>query len=388
MASIRVRLTSGYALALIASFAVFVAVLWGRAQTATQRERDRVVSLRIVEPYIRSRAEIADGMIRERSLTGPVIEEDSAGFPSMREDIAQSLGMVSEYLMVFDTAQRMVFASADVRALSRTEAAESLGSLGPRPDGADFERMVSGARRLEPAFRLARLSVGGDEVLITARFMYGTGGAVERVVAGARVGSYLRDSERSREEDLLLSLLSTAPVILVASIVWAWLLAGRAVRPIEGIIDDLEAISDGRSLHRRLKVRASGDELDRLTTTLNAMLGRLENYFGALRRFIADASHELKTPLAVLRADVERAMAVAGSPGEQLVYLEEGLAETTRMADLVDQLLTLARADEGRFDLHREHIALEPVVRDVYETALILGESAGLNVTLDIQDTA
>lgn len=388
MASIRVRLTSGYALALIASFAVFVAVLWGRAQTSTQRERERVASLRIVEPYVRSRAEIADGIIRESAIESPVVEEDSTGIPSLRDDVAQLLSMVPEYLMVFDTAQRMVFASSDVRALSRAEPAETMGVLGARPEGPDFERLVSGARRLEPAFRLARLTVGGEEVLITARFMYGTGGAVERVVSGARVGSYLRDSERSREEDLLLALLSTAPVILVSSIVWAWLLAGRAVRPIEGIIDDLEAISDGRSLHRRLKVRASGDELDRLTTTLNAMLGRLENYFGALRRFTADASHELKTPLAVLRADVERAMAVADSPGEQLVYLEEALAETTRMADLVEQLLTLARADEGRFDLHREPIALEPLVRDVYETALILGETADLDVTLSIAEPA
>src|SRR5690606_2443871 len=100
------------------------------------------------------------------------------------------------------------------------------------------------------------------------------------------------------------------------------------------------------------------------------------------------ASHELKTPLAVLRADVERAMAVADSPGEQLVYLEEALAETTRMADLVEQLLTLARADEGRFDLHREPIALEPLVRDVYETALILGETADLDFTLSIAEPA
>src|SRR5690606_28098899 len=211
---------------------------------------------------------------------------------------------------------------------------------------------------------------------------YGTGGPVERVVAGARVGNFLRDAETARERDLLIALLTTTPVILVASVVWAWVLAGRTVRPIDRIIDDLEAISDGRSLHRRLKVDSSGDELARLTTTLNAMLGRLENYFGALRRFTADASHELKTPLAVLRADVERAMAMVDSPGDQLVYLEEALAETTRMADLVEQLLTLARADEGRFDLHREAIALEPLVRDVYETALILGETSGIEVTL------
>jgi signal transduction histidine kinase len=112
------------------------------------------------------------------------------------------------------------------------------------------------------------------------------------------------------------------------------------------------------------------------------MIGRLEMSFAALRRFTADASHELKTPLAVLRADVERAMHASTGATEQLVALEEALHETTRMADLVDSLLTLARADEGRFDLMREPVDLEPLARDVFETALILGEDAGLNVTM------
>jgi two-component system, OmpR family, sensor kinase len=107
-----------------------------------------------------------------------------------------------------------------------------------------------------------------------------------------------------------------------------------------------------------------------------------------LRRFTADASHELKTPLTVLRADVERAMSPRVSGTEQLVALEEALHETARMADLVESLLTLARADEGRFDLHRERIELEPLVREVFETAQILGEHAGLTVSLPVVDDA
>ena len=163
-------------------------------------------------------------------------------------------------------------------------------------------------------------------------------------------------------------------------------MAGRAIRPIDRITSEVEAVTDGRSLHRRLGVESSGDELARLVFTLNAMIGRLETSFGALRRFTADASHELKTPLAVLRADVERAMSAPAFGTEQMVALEEALQQTTRMANLVDSLLTLARADEGRFDLHRERIPLGPLLREVLETALILGEDTGLDVTMPIVD--
>jgi signal transduction histidine kinase len=146
----------------------------------------------------------------------------------------------------------------------------------------------------------------------------------------------------------------------------------------------VEAITDGRSLHRRLPANLGTDELSRLGTTLNAMIARLETSFGALRRFTADASHELKTPLTVLRADVERAMHPGAQGSEAMQALEEALQETARMSDLVDSLLTLARADEGRFDLHREPINLGPLVRDVYETAVILGEDCGLTVLMTV----
>jgi two-component system, OmpR family, sensor kinase len=162
----------------------------------------------------------------------------------------------------------------------------------------------------------------------------------------------------------------------------SYVIAGRAFRPVEQLINEVEAITDGRSLHRRVAADQGSDELSRLTATLNAMLARLEHSFAALRRFTADASHELKTPLTVLRADVERAMHPVTRGDERLVALEEALQETARMADLVDSLLTLARADEGRFDLHREFVDLEPLVREVSETAVILGEDASLTIEL------
>ncbi|MGH7679347.1 MAG: sensor histidine kinase, partial [Gemmatimonadaceae bacterium] len=92
--------------------------------------------------------------------------------------------------------------------------------------------------------------------------------------------------------------------------------------------------------------------------------------------------------LTVVRADVERAMHPNAGAEERMQMLEEAMQEIARMSDLVDSLLTLARADEGRFDLHREPIQLEPLVRDVFETAVILGEDASVTVALPLVEDA
>lgn len=182
--------------------------------------------------------------------------------------------------------------------------------------------------------------------------------------------------------------LMLTPLLIILALGAATFVARDAFEPVDEVIAELGAISDGRSLHRRLPVDQSDDELARLASTLNAMISRLETSFSGLRRFTADASHELKTPLTVLRANVERAMSSRTPASERLVALEESLQEVARMTDLVDSLLTLARADEGRFDLYRQPVPLDTVVRDVFETAQILGEAAGLTVTLAVVDPA
>jgi two-component system OmpR family sensor kinase len=179
--------------------------------------------------------------------------------------------------------------------------------------------------------------------------------------------------------DLLRSMLLIAPIILVSAGLVGYWLAGTSLKPVQTIMDEVEAISDGRSLHRRLPVPLSGDEMARLALTVNGMLARLEQSFGSLHRFTADASHELKTPLMVLRAGVERALVHPGTPPEILQSLDETLAQINQMTEMVESLLTLARADEGRAPLAVEECDLRDLVEDVAETAGILGESAGVN---------
>jgi signal transduction histidine kinase len=155
---------------------------------------------------------------------------------------------------------------------------------------------------------------------------------------------------------------------------------------VDNIVDEVEAITDGRSLHKRLATPTSEDELSRLTSTLNAMFNRLETSFLALRRFTADASHELKTPLTVLRSGIERAITHPKVSPEVMEVLEETLLEVKRMTELVDSLLTLARADEGRAPLHVERIDLRDILGEVAETANILSEQSSVSISVQAPD--
>jgi signal transduction histidine kinase len=183
---------------------------------------------------------------------------------------------------------------------------------------------------------------------------------------------------------LLQAMLVIAPVILIGSMGLGHVLADRSLRPVEHMVDELEAITGGTSLHRRVPVPISADELSRLAGTMNRMLARLELSFVSLRRFTADASHELKTPLMVLRAGVERAMTDPQTPTEVLASLEEVLEEIYRMSELVDNLLTLARADEGGITLAVETVDLRELVSEAAETAGILAEAPKLSVRCEV----
>jgi two-component system OmpR family sensor kinase len=360
MASTRVKLTFAYSAALVSSVVVLSAALY----VARQLSADREVAERAV-----NHAQLALRVLRQARAAGDtiVITSDSLVGPEIAPRIRTLLDAIPGQLMVRDEKDWPVYFSPAVRIMM--------------PE--DVIVMKDGADSLRGRDDAARVVVKNDELLIVRR---------EEPVAG-RPGNWTviagisrRSSTPARE--LLGALLIVAPIIIGVSIGCAYVIAGRALEPLNKIINDVEAITDGRSLHRRLAVETTGDELARLGTTLNAMIGRLETSFGGLRRFTADASHELKTPLTVLRADVERAMHASSSPSEQLIALEEALHETTRMADLVDSLLTLARADEGRFDLHLEPVDLAALARDVLETANILGEEAGITVTMPTTEPA
>ncbi len=367
MATLRARLTVAYAFALVGSLIVFAAALYV-ARGAQGRQELGVAAL--------TQGDRALAFLRAASREGTAltVERDAgqgAGRHGTRvyatEDMRALLERVPGYFIVYDRDDRQIYSSVGIRQLpdeDRLAIDQAAVELVPGGQGISVE--VSD-------------SLFGGRLLLAARRDPALLPNITRVVAG--VPTSVGDVSPTL---LVGTLLVVFPVIVLVSVAAAYLIAGRAIEPVERLINEVEAITDGRSLHRRLPSDLGNEELSRLGNTLNAMIARLETSFGALRRFTADASHELKTPLTVLRADVERAMHPNAAGSEAMQALEEAMQETARMSDLVDSLLTLARADEGRFDLHREPIALGPLVRDVYETAVILGEDAGLDVTMAV----
>jgi two-component system OmpR family sensor kinase len=373
MASIRTRLTIAYAGALVGALAAFGTALYVARRAAAYQElgHEAIVEADRVLDAVRSH-QAAPGSTGIADTVATDVPGAQRQY-RLSKELGERLERLGGYFIVLDAEGRSIFSSFAVRRLHPDDLLRLQEVALRLPDGGDAAARVPLVRDTAVAKRL----------LIVARSDNALAPVVSRVVAGLPT-----ETAELAPRLLFGTMLAVAPFILLLSLPLAYYVGGRTFRPVDQLINEVEAITDGRSLHRRLPTDPSNDELSRLSATLNAMIARLEHSFAALRRFTADASHELKTPLTVLRADVERAMNPSTRATERMVALEEALQEIARMADLVDSLLTLARADEGRFDLVREPMRLEPLVREVYETAAILGEDGGLAVALPVLEDA
>jgi signal transduction histidine kinase len=149
-----------------------------------------------------------------------------------------------------------------------------------------------------------------------------------------------------------LALLIGGPLLLIVVATVTWWIVGRALRPVEDIRAEVERIS-ARDLHRRVPVSAGGDEVARLADTMNLMLDRLERAQQRQRRFVSDASHELRSPAASIRQHAE--VAQQHPDGTNIQELAEVvLEEDARLQRMVEDLLLLARLDEGAVEATSE----------------------------------
>ncbi|MFD8703098.1 sensor histidine kinase [Kitasatospora sp. NPDC059648] len=175
--------------------------------------------------------------------------------------------------------------------------------------------------------------------------------AVTADTADGPVTVYAGASLRAADEamDITQAGLAVAcPLLLLTGVVVTWKVTGQALRPVEAIRAEVDAIT-GQDLHRRVPEPGTADEIARLAATMNAMLDRLEASGRRQRQFIADASHELRSPLAVLRTQLEVAD-THPDPAVRAELVHGALADTDRLQNLATDLLLLARLDAGGTD--------------------------------------
>jgi signal transduction histidine kinase len=201
------------------------------------------------------------------------------------------------------------------------------------------------------------------------------------------VGAPLDDIEESART-LTRSLLLAVPAVtlLLAALVWA--LVGRTLRPVEAIRREVDGIG-AAGLDRRVPVPPADDEVGRLARTMNAMLDRIEDGTRRQQRFVADASHELRSPLARIRAEIEVDLEhPAGA--DPSATSRSVLAETIGMQHLVDDLLALARSDAGAAPARRVPVDLDDVVerhaRRLREDGRVAVDSTGVGAARVLGD--
>ena len=176
-----------------------------------------------------------------------------------------------------------------------------------------------------------------------------------------------------------------APVVLLLASLGGYWISRRALAPVDAITSAARFIGIG-NLSQRLKVPSTGDELQRLSETWNDMLARLESAVKRLSQFTADASHELRTPIALIRTTAELSLRRERSPEIYREALRQVVAESERTTRLVEDLLLLARADAGLPPLPLERIELTPLVRDVCRQGQVLAEARQLQMSAEVPD--
>ena len=201
------------------------------------------------------------------------------------------------------------------------------------------------------------------------------GSEVRSIVQVATSLAEVRDTLRR----LILILASIVPLALIIASIGGIFLANKALKPVDEINRITKEITS-KNLGLRVPQPATHDELGQLVETINGMIERLEKSFKQIQQFTADASHELKTPLTILKGEAELALRKERKPEEYRQYLESSLEEVNRLSRLVQDLLILSKADMGRLTLQKEPLNLVALTDACCEQCKFLGE--GKNIRL------
>lgn len=223
-----------------------------------------------------------------------------------------------------------------------------------------------------------RLTFWYAAILIVSLLLIGVG-AFHEIAEEMRHDLHPRVTESALDETGEILWVAVPGIIL--GLIGGWWITRKALAPVTALTEAVERKHDG-NLKERLPRTGNGDELDRLTEVFNAMTARLDSSFQRIREFTLHASHELKTPLTVMRGELETALREGNLPASQKEMLLSQLDEIERLAKIVDGLTLLTKADTGQVQLMFEKVRLDELVKESVADAKILAQPQAIQVNL------
>jgi len=193
-----------------------------------------------------------------------------------------------------------------------------------------------------------------------------------------QVASSLQDVEDVLRT-LVIILVITVPSILMIFSLGGQFLANKALKPVDRITQTARIITS-QNLNQRIQTLKVKDEISRLIDTFNEMISRLDQSFRQIKQFTTDASHELKTPLTILKGEVEVGLRKKRLPHEYEQILQSNLEEINRMSKIVEDLLLLSKADIGEIRLIKEDIDLTRFITGLIEQMKILAQPKNIRI--------
>jgi len=207
----------------------------------------------------------------------------------------------------------------------------------------------------------------------------------KKVTSVVQVGTSLEDFDETIKKLLLIMIISIPSSICVTIIV-GYFMAKKALRPVDQIRRAAVKISSS-NLDERIDIVGRRDELGRLAETFNAMIGRLKDAFQRINQFSIDVSHELKTPLTILKGETEVALRKEREKQDYQELLKSNLEEIDRMSCIIDDLLLLSKADTKEIKLNVEDVALRDLIMDVCMDMKVVADKKNVELeTSELED--
>lgn len=200
-------------------------------------------------------------------------------------------------------------------------------------------------------------------------------------VSFVQVGSSLTDFDETMRK-LLIAMIIGIPTCLSVIVIVGYFMARKSLKPVDQIRKAAVKISSS-NLDERIDIKGRRDELSRLAETFNAMISRLKDSFQRINQFSIDVSHELKTPLTILKGETEVALRKERNNEDYRHLLRSNLEEIDRMAQIIDDLLLLSKADRKDVKLNIENISLRDLIADVCMKMKIFADKKKISLVID-----